>query len=294
MSFGSIAEALLDIAFTLFGFHIDIGNLGRTAKELCDWNIIKASELGTLARIVNQIVTPVGLSILTAFIMIDLIKKAMDIDRVSLEQVAMSCVRFLLFKMLIDYSYEFLSMIMEIGQDLFTRILDAIAFNEEISFSIGAMIGNLIDHAEGGVTIPIINWSIMPLVLFVVFLLIYLPLIGTFVMAIAQIFSRVIKIVVTFAFSPIPLGIAALDDGSGNTGKRLSMSMISTSLEGLIIILCTHIYSRGIAILMANTNGDSATFGQGIGCMIGILMLNGILTTAISTLSQISERWLGA
>lgn len=35
--FGEIAEALMDIAFSIFGFDIDIGNLGLTAKGLCDW-----------------------------------------------------------------------------------------------------------------------------------------------------------------------------------------------------------------------------------------------------------------
>ncbi len=31
--FGEIAEALMDIAFSIFGFDIDIGNLGLTAKD---------------------------------------------------------------------------------------------------------------------------------------------------------------------------------------------------------------------------------------------------------------------
>ncbi len=294
MTFGDITQALMNIAFALFGFNIDISNLGKTAQELCDWDMISTSELGTLASTINTTVTPIALSILAAFLMIDLIKKAMDIDRVSWQHVAMTLLRFLIYKMLIEYSYEFLSMFMEVGQDLFGLITDAISYDETTATNIGQMLGEMIDNAEGGITIPIINWSIMPLILFVVFLIIYLPLIGTFVMAIAQIFSRVVKIVITFAFSPIPLGIAILDDGGGNTGKRLSMSMIATTLEGLIIIVCTHIYSRGIAILMEQTSGDDATFAIGISCMIGVLLLNGILVTALSTTAQISERWLGA
>ena len=42
--FGEIAEALMDIAFSIFGFDIDIGNLGLTAKGLCDWTKISSSE----------------------------------------------------------------------------------------------------------------------------------------------------------------------------------------------------------------------------------------------------------
>ena len=294
MSFGEIAETLLDIAFTLFGFHIDIGNLGKTAKELCDWNQINASSLGTLAETLNGIIIPFGLSILGVFVMIDLIKKALDIERTSFQQVAMTLVRFIIYKTMITYCYDFLKVIMKIGQDIFTSVIDAIAYSETTTISIGQTMGELIDNAEGGITIPIINWSIMPLILFIVFLIIYLPLIGTFVMAIAQIFSRVVKIVITFAFAPIPLAIAILEDGGGNTGKRLTMSTISTVLEGVIILVCTHIYSLGVTNLMEQTSGDAATFGLGIGCMIGVLVLNGILTIAITAVAQISEKWLGA
>ena len=52
-SLGEIAQSLLDIAFSLFGFNIDLGNMGLTAKEFCDWNTITASEFGTLAEILN-------------------------------------------------------------------------------------------------------------------------------------------------------------------------------------------------------------------------------------------------
>lgn len=173
MSLGEIAETLLDIAFTLFGFHIDIGNLGKTAKELCDWNQINASSLGTLAETLNGIIIPFGLSILGVFVMIDLIKKALDIERTSFQQVAMTLVRFIIYKTMITYCYDFLKVIMKIGQDIFTSVIDAIAYSETTTISIGQTMGELIDNAEGGITIPIINWSIMPLILFMVFLIIY-------------------------------------------------------------------------------------------------------------------------
>lgn len=67
MSLGSIVQVLLDISFTIFGFHIDIGNLGKTAKELCDWSLIEESNLGSLAEVVNATVVPISLSILGAF-----------------------------------------------------------------------------------------------------------------------------------------------------------------------------------------------------------------------------------
>ena len=90
------------------------------------------------------------------------------------------------------------------------------------------------------------SWSIMPFVLFVVFIIIYLPLIGTFVMCISQIVTRVIKIVLAFAFAPIPLAIGTWEDGSG-TGKRFIMNAVALAFEGMIMILCVHIYALGIA-----------------------------------------------
>ena len=214
-SLGEIAQSLLDIAFSLFGFNIDLGNRGLTAKEFCDWNTITASEFGTLAEILNSAFVSLGLNLLTVFVMIDLIKKAMEIDRISWERIIMSVARFLIFKMLITYSYEFLNMIMKIGNEFTNTVINTINFQTGTEFSIGEMIKELIDTAEGGITIPIINWSIMPFVLFVVFIIIYLPLIGTFVMCISQIVTRVIKIVLAFAFAPIPLAIGTWEDGSG-------------------------------------------------------------------------------
>ena len=76
--------------------------------------------------------------------------------------------------------------------------------------------------------------------MFMVFIVIYLPLIGTFVMCIAQIFSRVVKIVLAFAFAPIPLAIGTWEDGSG-TGKRFIMNAVALAFEGLVMILCVHI-----------------------------------------------------
>lgn len=293
MSLGNIAQALLDIAFSLFGFHIDLGNLGLTAKELCDWNQISGSVLGTLAKNLNGAFIALGLNLLTVFVMIDLIKKAMEIDRVSWERIVMSMVRFLIFKMLITYSYEFLNMIMKIGQQFMDQLLSTLHYRTDVEYSIGEIIGQMIDQAEGGFTIPFFDLSIMPLVLFFVFILIYLPMMGTFVMVVAQIFSRVIKIIISFAFAPVPLAVGTWEDGTG-AGKRFIMNAVALAFEGLLMILCVYIYSLGIQDLNMGTIGPGASFGQGVGCMIGILLLNGVLSTALQASSQLTEKWVGA
>ncbi|MFR5329315.1 MAG: hypothetical protein ACLTFV_24400 [[Clostridium] innocuum] len=139
-SLGEIAESLMDIAFSLFGFDIDIGNLGLTAKGLCDWTKISSSEFGTIAETLNGAFVSVGLQLLTVFVMIDLIKKAMEIDRISWERIVMSVARFLIFKMLITYSYEFLNMIMKIGQQFMNILLRTVNYQTSAGTSIGAMI----------------------------------------------------------------------------------------------------------------------------------------------------------
>lgn len=293
MSLGSIAETLLDIVFMIFGFTIDIGNLGLTAMQLTNWDMIKLSEFNTIGQAINRITVPIALSLLAIFTMVDLIQKAIHFDSLKIQTIAMAFVKFLICRTIILYSYEFFTWIMDIGQQFMSSVIDALAYNDGLQVSIGATIGNIIDNAKGGITIPIINWSIMPLILFIVFLIIYLPLIGTYVMVIAQIFGHVLKIVITYSFSPIPIALA-MEGTGGNSGMRVTMSMISTALEGLIIIICTHIYSRGTISLMNLVSSDGATFGQGVGCMLGILMLNGILITALSSLPQLVDRWIGA
>lgn len=286
---GDIVESLMNIEFTVLGFTVDLSNLGATAEQLCDWQVIQNSTLGDLLNVLNGGFVAVGLNLLTVFVMIDLIKKAMEIDRISWERIVMSVARFLIFKMLITYSYRFLNMIMEIGSDFIEILKDLISFNGDASYNIGQALGDLINNAEGGITIPIINWSIMPLVLFIVFIIIYLPMMGTFVQAASMIFVRVIKIIIAFAFAPIPLAIGTWEDGSA-TGKRFIMSVVALAFEGLLTILCVHIYSMGIRGLGSNTT----TFGGGIGAMIGILLLNGILATVLQASQQLAEKWTGA
>ena len=81
--------------------------------------------------------------------MIDFIKKAMEIVRFSWERIIMSVARFLIFKMLITYSYEFLNMIMKIGNEFTNTVINTINFQTGTEFSIGEMINELIDTAEG-------------------------------------------------------------------------------------------------------------------------------------------------
>ena len=50
---------------------------------------------------------------------------------------------------------------MKIGNEFTNTVINTINFQTGTEFSIGEMIKELIDTAEGGITIPIINWSII-------------------------------------------------------------------------------------------------------------------------------------
>ena len=144
-------------AMQMGGFDIDIGNLGLTAKGLCDWTKISSSEFGTIAETLNGAFVSVGLQLLTVFVMIDLIKKAMEIDRISWERIVMSVARFLIFKMLITYSYEFLNMIMKIGQQFMNILLRTVNYQTSAGTSIGATIGDMINNEIGRALYPCHN-----------------------------------------------------------------------------------------------------------------------------------------
>ncbi len=288
---GGIVKMLLDVGFNLFGFHIDLSNLAATTKSLCNWTEIQQSTLGEIAKDLNDVFVPIGLSLLTVFVMIDLIKKAMEIDRISWERIVMSMVRFLIFKVLIEHSYEFLNMIMSVAGGFINKTITALHYSTASSADIGTTIGDLVAKAEG-VKLFIVTGEIAPLLMFIVFLVMYFPIIGTYVMVVAQIFKRVINIILAFAFSPIPLAIGTWEDGSA-TGKKFIMSVVALAFEGILMIVCVHIYALGLKSILSGVVG-SASFGVSFGAMVGILLMNGILTTALNGITQLTEKWTGA
>lgn len=76
---------------------------------------------------VNDCIVPVALSLLILFFMINLIKKAMEVDRISWERLAMSFVAFLLLKYFIMNGYTFMSAIMNIVNDIFISVTNVLS-----------------------------------------------------------------------------------------------------------------------------------------------------------------------
>ena len=269
---GFIAQ-LFDICFTIFGIKFDIGNIAKTVVDLCKWNKITSTELWSMAKTLNEIFVPIGISLLTMFFMIDLIKKMMEVDRISWERVAMSIVRMLIFKTLILHSYQLLNSIMSIANDSLLTVLNKLGGTTALP-SLTKQIADVIDSMDGFLA------EVMMAVLVV---MLYLPMMGTLIGVIVQILQRLGKLLLSFCTAPIPLGIGVWEDGSG-VGKKFIMSVVALGLEAILIVICVYIYSKGIG---------SLKHANALSTMIGIMTLNGFLLAIISYMNQMAEKLTG-
>lgn len=123
----SIIRILYSFKFTVFGVELDSGNLISSVEKLTNFSNVKNINIWSIGKTVNDCIIPIALSILILFFMINLIKKSMEVERISWERVVMSFVSFLLLKYFIQHGYDFLSSIMNITNDIFVSITNAIS-----------------------------------------------------------------------------------------------------------------------------------------------------------------------
>ena len=107
-----IIRLLYSFKFTVFGIEIDSGNLIGTIEKLTNFSSVKGINIWSIGKTVNDVIVPIALSLLILFFMINLIKKSMEVERISWERVVMAFVSFLLLKYFIQHGYDFLSSIM--------------------------------------------------------------------------------------------------------------------------------------------------------------------------------------
>lgn len=142
----SLIEKIFQITFTVLGFKIDFGNFVGTIRRLCNWNTITGTSIWTLASTLHSVIVPIGLSLLTLFFLIDLTKKVMDFERLSWERVIFICIRFLIFKMLLENSFELMSAIMNISNDLLTKVTSSLGNTSSIP-ELATQMGDLVRNA---------------------------------------------------------------------------------------------------------------------------------------------------
>ena len=109
----------------------------------------------------------------------------------------------------------------------------------------------------------------------------------TVVQILTQIFLRVVKLILCFAFAPIPIALAADDEGRGKAVQYFLFAA-SVGLESVIIYIATNVYAIGLSGLSGTVGSTSA-----ISTIVAMLFLNGMYLAVIQYGSQFAERLTG-
>lgn len=121
-----LIRLIYSFKFNVFGIELDSGNLIGAVQNLTNFSNVQNINIWSIGKTVNDCIVPVALSILILFFMVNLIKKSMEVERITWERVAMSFVSFLLLKYFIINGYTFLSTIMNIVNDIFNAVTNAL------------------------------------------------------------------------------------------------------------------------------------------------------------------------
>lgn len=270
-----IIRILYSFKFTVFGINIDSGNLIGTVESLTNFSSVQGINIWSIGKTVNDVIVPIALSLLILFFMINLIKKSMEVERMSWERVVMAFVSFLLLKYFIQHGYDFLVAIMNITNDIFVSVTEAIS-NTNTTINIADV---LINAVPDGFVDSIMTYGL--------YLILFIPFMTTIVQILTQIFLRVIKLILCFAFSPIPIALAADDEGRSKAVQYFLFAA-SVGIEAVIIYIATNIYAiglQGVSGTVASTNAIST--------IVAMLFLNGMYLAVIQYSSQFSEKLTG-
>lgn len=153
----AIIRILYSFKFNVFGIELDSGNLIGTVHSLTNFSSVQNINIWSIGRTVNDCIVPVALSILILFFIINLIRKSMEVDRITWERIAMSFVVFFILKYFIQNGYTFLSSIMNIVNDIFITISNAIS-NSNTSINIA---DTLINAVPDGFVDSILTYRII-------------------------------------------------------------------------------------------------------------------------------------
>ena len=109
----------------------------------------------------------------------------------------------------------------------------------------------------------------------------------TIVQILTQIFLRVVKLILCFAFPPIPIALAADDEGRSKAIQYFLFSA-SVRLEPIIIYIATNVYAIVLSGLSGTVGSTSA-----ISTIVAMLFLNGMYLAVIQYASQFAEKLTG-
>ena len=266
---------LYSFKFTVFGITLDSSDIIGSVQQLTNFINVQNINIWSIGKTVNDCVVPIALSLLILFFMINLIKKSLEVERISWERVVMSVISFLLLKYFIQNGYTFLTTIMNVVNELFINITNVVS-NGGTTINIA---DTLIEAVPDGFVDKILTYGL--------YFILFIPFMTTIVQIFTQIFLRIVKLIFCFAFAPIPIALAADDDGRS---KAIQFFLFATSvgLEAIIIYLATNIYAIGLAGLSSTVADTNA-----ISTIIAMLFLNGMYLAVIQYGSQFAEKLTG-
>lgn len=270
-----LIRILYNFKFTVFGVTLDSGNLVGSVQQLTNFSSVQNINIWSIGKTVNDVIIPIALSLLILFFMINLIKKSMEVERISWERVVMAFVSFLLLKYFIQHGYSFLSSIMNIVNDIFVSITNVLS-NGNSNIDIAE---TLIKAVPSGFIDKIMTYGL--------YLILFIPFMTTIVQILTQIFLRVVKLILCFAFAPIPIALAADDEGRGKA-IQFFLFAASVGLEAVIIYIATNIYAIGLSGLSSTVGSTNA-----ISTIVAMLFLNGMYLAVIQYGSQFAEKLTG-
>jgi len=270
-----LIRILYNFKFTVFGVTLDSGNLVGSVQQLTNFSNVQNINIWSIGKTVNDVIVPIALSLLILFFMINLIKKSMEVERISWERVVMAFVSFLLLKYFIQNGYSFLSSIMNIVNDIFVSVTNVLS-NGNSNIDIAE---TLIKAVPSGFVDKIMTYGL--------YLILFIPFMTTIVQILTQIFLRVVKLILCFAFAPIPIALAADDEGRGKA-IQFFLFAASVGLEAVIIYIATNVYAIGLSGLSSTVGSTNA-----ISTIVAMLFLNGMYLAVIQYGSQFAEKLTG-
>ena len=279
----ALIRAIYSFSFKLFGITISSTNITGTIWSLLDIGTLFNSnkfELYQYVETINGAIASLGLSLLTLFFMINLIKLLTQegVERISWERIVLRAAVFFMLVAFINNSMDWFKSLAQVVQDsVLIPVKNTMSLVATQNVNIAE---ELINMAKNEGKIERYLW-------YAVYIILAIPYMATLVMILSQVFLRAVKLLIYIMFSPIPIAMAA--EGDTYRGKALSyfMGFCGVCFEAVVIYIGTFIYAKGFNSIASSPQTE------GIGLVIAILFMNGLFSAMIGLSSQLSEKFFG-
>lgn len=277
----NLIKGLFNVKFKMLAYEVSIDNIAGSVRQMVDFTNLRTSLNGNISLYsivsnVNSIMVSIGLSLLTLFFMINMVQKALEIERLTWEKTIMECIRFFVYKFLIQNSLNLLETFLNITNNLMTTIANSLGINAS-AITVGEALAEGVQEGF----FPALMSLIVALVLLIV-------IISTTIGVLVPIFSLMMKVVVCLSVAPIPMSVGISDFGKGRTTSFV-MSVVGLGIEACLVIIITKIY----LLTLVNSEG----LGDGIGKMVGsglrIIFANSLYAALLNWSSQKVQSMLG-